>query len=576
MTKKYIKNNGTVTHNAVDEYALGIDFGTDSVRTLIIHTGSGDTMGEGICPFPRWEQGLYCDTSANQFRQHPLDYLQGLESSVREALSNAPKNIKSKIKGLTVATTGSTPVAVDQAGTPLAMMSEFSDNPNAMFLLWKDHAAIGEAEEINKLCQKWRGPDYRRYIGGTYSSEWFWAKLLHVMRVDSAVKEAAFSWVEHCDWITAELIGDANPLTLKRSRCAAGHKAMWHPSYDGLPADDFLVELDPLLKGLRDKLYSKTYTSDTQAGRLSETWAKRLGLPLDTSVGVGALDAHMGAVGAGIKPYSLVKVIGTSTCDMLIAPHSDLGDKVINGICGQVDGSIVPDMLGMEAGQSAFGDVYAWFKKLLLWPVETLLVNNSVLNSYTKDTMLNNLAEQMIPELSRQAQQLPIESTNLLALDWLNGRRTPDANQALTGAIAGLNLGSDAPRIFRAFVEATAFGAKRIVERFTAEGVAINEVIALGGVAKKSPFVMQVLADVLGRPIKVSCADQACALGAAMCASVAAGIHDSIASAQQAMGRGVEIEYQSIPDRVKQYDMLYKRYIQFGKFIEKNYCEEPV
>ncbi len=355
---------------------------------------------------------------------------------------------------------------------------------------------------------------------------------------------------------------------MKRSRCAAGHKAMWHPDFNGLPSEEFLVKLDPLFKGIRDRLFKETYSCEVKVGNLTAEWAKRLGLSQSVMIGAGSFDAHLGALGGEIKPYYLSKVMGTSTCDMLIAPMKEVEGKLVNGICGQVDGSIVPGMMGMEAGQSAFGDIYAWFSKLLMWPVENLLAGSSAIDQVTKDKLIKEIADKMIPELSKQAQQIPIGESGIVALDWMNGRRTPDANQLLKGAITGLNLGSDAPRIFRALVEATAFGAKKIVDRFISEGVRIEGVIALGGVAKKSPFVMQIVCDVLDMPILVARSEQACALGTAMAAATVAGLYPTVLDAQQAMGNGYETEYKPNQANAEKYKALYEKYSQLGIFVE--------
>jgi L-ribulokinase len=532
-----------------------------------VDTSTGEEIAGAVFEYPRWKKGLYCDPGKNQFRQHPLDYLEGLEYTVKEALRQAPPGVAEQVAGISVDTTGSTPVAVDERGTPLALTDGFRENPNAMFILWKDHTAVQEAAEINSLARKW-DTDFTQYEGGVYSSEWFWAKILHVLREDTAVLRSAYSWVEHCDWIPAILTGNSDPLTLKRSRCAAGHKAMWHEAFGGLPSEAFLVALDPLLAGLRDRLYKDTYTCDISAGTLTPEWAAKLGLPEGVTVGVGAFDAHLGALGAEIQPYHLSKVMGTSTCDMLVAPMDEINDRLVSGICGQVDGSIVPGMMGLEAGQSAFGDIYAWFRKLLEWPLTTLLQETSLVDEGTRQKLADEVSGKIIARLSEEAARLPIGESGLVALDWLNGRRTPDANQNLTGAITGLNLGSDAPRIFRALVEATAFGSKAINDRFMEEGVRIDGVIALGGVAKKSPFVMQVVADVLNMPIKVARSEQACALGSAMAASVAAGIHATTEEAQKKMGGGIETEYRPIPENAEKYARLYEQYKKLGHFVE--------
>ena len=538
-------------------HVIGVDFGSDSVRALVINALTGETVGTHVHAYTRWKQGLYCDPEAAQFRQHPLDYLEGLEASISGALAQAPDAVKQQVVGISVDTTGSTPCAVDETGLPLALRPDCLDNPNGMFILWKDHTANAEAGEINDLAHHW-DVDYTKYVGGIYSSEWFWAKLLHQLRVDESIRPHAFSWIEHCDWISAVLTGNTNPLTLHRSRCAAGHKALWHSEFDGLPANDFLTRLDPLLDGLRDRLFTDTYTADQPMGNLSPEWAAKLGLSTDVVVGIGAFDAHMGAIGAQIEPYAFVRIIGTSTCDILMAPNEEIGHRLIRGICGQVDGSVAPGMLGLEAGQSAFGDVYAWFSRLITTPVRELL----------GDEAADKLSQQLIPHLSDKAARLPVTEQDVLALDWINGRRTPDADHTLQAALTGLNLGTDAPKVFKALVEATAFGSRAIVERFIDEGVPIKKVIAIGGVAKKSAFVMQTLADVLNKPIQVATADQACALGAAMCASVAAGVHPNLEAAQQAMGSGFDAEYTPRPDKVGIYDTLYKKYRQLGTFVE--------
>jgi L-ribulokinase len=557
-----------------EKYVIGLDYGTDSVRTVIVNALNGSAVASNVDYYTRWAEGKFCDPAANRFRQHPLDYLEGFANTIKYCISNVSPKVRRNISGISVDTTGSTPVAVNREGIPLSLTPGFEDNPNAMFILWKDHTAVKEAAEINEVARSWGGTDYTRFEGGVYSSEWFWAKILHVLREDEKVRAAAYSWVEHCDWIPAILTGNTDPLTLKRSRCAAGHKAMWHQDFGGLPSEDYLVRLDPLLSGLRDRLYEETYTSDVPSGTLTEEWARKLGLPDGVVVGVGAFDAHMGAVGGEIEPFHLSKVMGTSTCDMLVAPFDEVGDTLVSGICGQVDGSIMPGMLGLEAGQSAFGDVYAWFKKLISWPIDNILANAVSIDEATRDKLVEQVSERIIPELTAAAEKIDIGESGIVALDWMNGRRTPDANQALKGAVMGLTLGSDAPRIFRALVEATVFGSKKIADRFRSEGVRIEGVIALGGVAKKSPFVMQVMADVLNMPIKVARSEQTVALGASMFAAVVAGIYETIEQAQQKMGAGFDAVYEPIPDNVEKYKSLYEAYGQLGEFIE-GYITSP-
>ena len=542
-------------------YVIGIDYGTYSLRALIIDANNGEEIATDIVAYSRWIEGKYCVPEKNQFRHHPLDYMEGLEKCVKNCLEKAPVNVRENIKALSVDTTGSTPCLTDKNGTPLALLPEFKEKPNAMFILWKDHTSVKETAEINHIAKTWGGEDYTKYEGGVYSSEWFWAKILHVFREDEKVRKAAYSAIELCDWIPAFLTGNNDISTVKRGRCSAGHKAMWHESWGGLPDEEFLVKIDPLLKDFKSRLYIETCTADVKAGIISPEWAKRLGLKEDVIIGTGSFDAHMGAVGAGIEPYALVKIIGTSTCDILVAPKEDIDNKLINGICGQVDGSVIPNMIGLEAGQSAFGDVYAWFKSLLAWPLKNVL---------NDEKLSKELEDKIIPALEEEASKIPIEESGIIAVDWFNGRRTPVANQNLKGAILGLNLGSNAPRIYRALVESTAFGARAINESFISQGVAIKQVIGIGGVVKKSDFIMQVLADVLNMPIKLCGSDEVCALGAAMCAATAAGIYETIEEAQEHMNSGFVKEYLPIPENAKKYDLLYNRYLKLGKFVEED------
>ncbi|MFC1725772.1 ribulokinase [candidate division KSB1 bacterium] len=548
-----------------DRYVIGIDFGTDSVRTVIVNAANGEKVFSSVQNFTRWSKGLYCDPDRNMFRQHPKDYVEGLENTVREAVTGCGGDIARNITGISIDTTGSTPAPVNKEGVPLAMLPDFEENPNAMFVLWKDHTAVNEAIEITELARKWGGEDFTKYSGGIYSAEWFWAKILHIIRTDKKIRDTAYSWVEHCDWMPALLTGNTDPLKIKRSRCAAGHKAMWNESFGGLPSKEYLIKLNPYLADLRDRLYNDTFTVDVPVGKLSREWAERLGLSTNVIVGAGAFDAHIGALGGEIEPYYLCKIIGTSTCDMLVAPSNDIGTKLVRGICGQVNGSIIPGMTGMEAGQSAFGDVYAWFKDILEWPLKNVIRSTDI---------SQNAAERIIPELSLQAEKVPVDVSGVIALDWINGRRTPDANQLLKGAAANLSLGVDAPKFFRALVESTAFGAKKIVERFISEGIDVKGIIALGGIPKKSPFVMQVLADVLKMEIKIVKAEQACALGAAMCAATVSRIYPAIKDAQKAMGSGFEKIVSPDKENAEIYKKLYKKYTALGEFIEKELTEK--
>lgn len=553
------------------KYVIGLDYGTDSCRAVIVETETGRKIASSVKYYKRWMEGKYCNPQANQYRQHPLDYTEALVDSVREALSKSPAETAENVVGMSFDTTGSTPVLIDNEGTPLALRPEFAENPNGMFILWKDHTAIKEAARINELARTW-DIDYTAYEGGIYSSEWVWAKVTHVLTEDEAVRNMAYSWVEHCDWMTAILTGKTKPEEIVRSRCAAGHKAMWlDEAWHGLPAEEFLVKISPYLKGYREHLFEETYTSDEKVGNLTAEWAEKLGLTTNVVVGVSAFDCHMGAVGAEIGPKTFVRVIGTSTCDIMVASYEDMKHKLIPGICGQVDGSVIPGMVGLEAGQSGFGDIYAWFKNVLAWPVENIIANSSLIDGETKAKLIEETIDKIIPELSKEAEKIPVSESGILAIDWMNGRRTPDANQLVKGSITGLTLGSTAPMIFKALVEATAFGSKAIVDRFIENGIEIDTVIGIGGISQKSPLVMQALADVLGMPIKVAKTEQACAFGAAMFASVVAGVHKDIYEAQKAMGQGFSHEYTPNAENHKMYMELYKRYQKLGKFTETEF-----
>lgn len=550
---------------SAQSFVIGVDYGTDSVRSVVVDTSNGNEIAAAVFHYPRWRDSLFCNASENQFRQHPLDYVEGLEKSIKDCLNQAGESVRKNVKAISVDTTGSSPVAVDEKGVPLAMHPEFSQNPNAMFVLWKDHTSIREAAEINAHAEKFP-VNYLQYVGGIYSSEWFWAKLLHVLRVDEKIRKACYSWVEHCDWIPFLLTGGNDVHKMKRGVCSAGHKALWAKEFGGLPPDDFFSSLDPLLKGFTSRLFKDTYASDKSAGTLSREWAIKLGLSAEVVIGVGAFDAHMGAVGGQIEPYFLSKVMGTSTCDMLVAPVEDMKAKLVRGICGQVDGSVIPGMIGLEAGQSAFGDTYAWFRKVLSWPLQNLLSQSKVIDSATSGKLKTEMMDNLLPVLTEQAAKVPFGDEDELAIDWLNGRRTPDANQGLTASLAGLDLASDAPSMFKALIESTCFGAKAIVDRFNSEHVPVKGLIGLGGVARKSPYIMQTMANVMDMPIKIHRSEQTCAAGAAMFAATAAGIYPKVEVAMQAMGRGFDAVYEPESGAAIIHKRRYERYKALGKF----------
>lgn len=539
----------------MEKLVIGIDFGTDSCRALIVNTTTGKEVGSATAFYPRWKEGRYCNPSANQYRQHPKDYIESLERVIHSALDSLSPDEISGIAAIGIDTTGSTPCLTDKEGTPLALLPEFAEDPDAMFILWKDHTSIREADDINRVAREWE-TDYTSRSGGVYSSEWFWAKALHVLRDNERIREVAYSIIEHCDWMPALLTGNLKPDEVKRSRCAAGHKGMWASAWGGYPSQEFLSALDPLLDRFAGRLSTKTYTSDRSAGKLTKEWAERLGLPVGIDVAVGIIDAHAGAIGAGITANSMVKIIGTSTCDIVVTPKKEIGNKLIPGISGQVDGSVIPGLIGLEAGQSAFGDVYAWWKEVLSWPL-----------AFLPEEQREKAEAGIFPRLTEEAEKLPVTASDIVAVDWLNGRRSPFADQTLKGGIAGLTLATAPAHLFKSLVEATAFGSRAIMEHLEKEGVKVNEVIGVGGISLKSSYVMQTLSDIMGVPIKVAATEQAGALGAAMCAAVAGEVFNSLEKAQTALGQGELATY--VPDTEKQdlYRAKYEKYLKLGSFL---------
>lgn len=548
----------------VERYAIGIDFGTDTVRALVVNVATGEEVGTAVSKYRRWSNGEFCDPDTNQYRQHPSDYVEGLEDAVKAALINAIDKTKDteigdKIAGIGVDTTGSTPVAVSKYGVPLALHEKWAKDPNAMFILWKDHTGVREAEEINAASAR-NGGTLTQFCGGTYSSEWFWSKILHTMRTASPDLVAeTYSYVEHCDWIPSLLSGNNSVANLKRGRCSAGHKALWHE--DSLPVQFLAANVDSRLAILENRLYSQTYTSDQQAGTLTREWAERLGIKEGTPIAVGAFDAHMGAVGNGIRPGMLSRIVGTSTCDMVVAPYDlmrqDGNEKLIAKICGQVDGSIIPGMYGLEAGQSAVGDIFANFRN---WFVDMMIT----LGHPEQDR--EKLKNQIYKLLEARAETISPDKVPLV-IDYHNGRRTPGADQTLTGAALGLTLATDAPKYFAGLVQGTCYTARQIVDTFNSQGVPINEVIACGGIADKSSFVMQTMADILAMPISVAKSGQTCALGAAMFGAVAGGAYDTVEAAQAHMGSGFKAVYSPRKEFVGIHD---GRYAIFSRAVTTN------
>lgn len=527
-----------------NKFTIGLDYGTNSVRAVIVNTANGREVAEGVWNYATGTKGVLLSRDPNLARQHPADYVRGTETAIRKALSLAKKNVRGfkpgKIIGIGVDTTGSTPIPVDRFGRPLAFDRRFAKNPAAMAWLWKDHTSIAEAVEITTLARKMR-PQYLAKCGGTYSSEWFFSKILHCLRTSPEVFDAAGSWVECADWIPAMLTGTEAPDKLTIGVCAAGHKAMFNEDWGGYPDVEFLSRLDPKMGRLRLRLPGKASTIGQSVGNLTSVWAIRTGLPAGIPVSAGALDAHLGAVGCGIAPGTLVKIIGTSTCDMMVVP---VGDKLadIPGLCGIVRGSILPGNQGLEAGQSAVGDIFNWFVNYIQ-PMGKVGTHEA---------------------LTIAAARLRPGESGLLALDWNNGNRTILVDQQLTGLLLGQTLYTTPAEIYRALIEATAFGALTIIRRFEEYGVKVEQIVNCGGIAEKNPLVMQIYADVTGRPIRISRSAQTCALGAAIAGAVVAGKeaggYDDFPRAQKRMTGLKPRVFQPNSKAHETYKRLYKIY----------------
>jgi L-ribulokinase len=518
-------------------YAVGLDYGTNSVRALVVDVRTGDELGTGVFDYPSGQRGILLDPGDPELaRQNPRDYLEGLERSVRDALAQAAARDgfdPAGVIGIGVDTTGSTPIPVDANGRPLGLQARYRDNLNAQVWLWKDHTAHAEARRITRLAAELR-PEYLAKCGGIYSSEWFWSKILHCLCVDPELFDAAHTWVEHADWMPAVLTGTEHPRSLRRSVCAAAHKAMFNPEWGGYPDEAFLAALDERLVRVGRSLPDVAHNVGEAAGGLTEEWAARLGLPAGTPVAVGAFDAHLGAVGSGIREGTLVKIIGTSTCDLMVAPM-DGAVADIPGLCGIAPESVLPGQFGLEAGQSAVGDIFNWFV--------------GVLRPEGKGH----------DELTAEAERLRPGESGLLALDWQNGNRTVLVDQRLTGLILGLTLHTTPAEIYRALVEATAFGARVIMERYEEYGVPVERVVNCGGIAARNPMVMQIYADVMGRPIQIARSAQTCALGAAVAGAVVGG-HGSFADAMTSMTGVRDVVFEPAPERRAVYDRLYALY----------------
>ncbi|CAM4188519.1 ribulokinase [Flavobacterium weaverense] len=551
-----------------NNWVIGVDFGTAAVRGLLIDTSDGKELYSTEASYSRWEKGLYCDPINNSYRQHPRDYIEALILILSEISKYCGKEMIYNIKAISVDTTGSTPGPVDESGLPLALRDEFANNPNAMFYLWKDHSSKKESDEINILNAK-NSHDYLKYSGGSYSSEWFWAKLIHAFRSDEKVRMATANWVEHCDWIPFLLTGGINHKEIKRGSCAAGHKGLWSEDVNPKKLLEFMQQIEPKLKKFQDPLYTQVYPATYAAGKLNIEWANKFGLHTDILVGIGSLDAHAGAIGGEISKNKLIKVMGTSTCDMMVAVNEELSKIFIKGISGQANDSIIPGMIGLEAGQSAFGDAFDWFAKIITKPTKDIIRNCDFINSDKKTKLIKTIENEIFKELEKGVAKIKLETSSPQALDWLNGRRTPDNNPDVMASFFNLQLSTDVFQLYLALIESTCFGARRIVETFNNQGLKIDGVIGLGGISHKSSFIMQFMADSLGIPIKIHASLNTCALGAAMYGAVVAGIHSTVVDSQLAMGSGFIHTYYPQDTRAALLEKRYQKYLIRGSFEEQ-------
>ncbi len=545
------------------EILIGMDFGSDSVRAIAVDAADGRTLAENVGVFTRWKQKDYCDANRQIFRQHPSDYLEAMTKAVRGVADQLSEEQRQAVKAIGTDATGSTVCPLDREGIPLALLPEFSKNPNAMFYLWKDHSASEEAREINATFAAYPKYDYQKYQG-IYSAEWFWAKILHGSREDPAVACRAYTWAELADWIPALLTGKTKPEEMYRCACAAGHKALWNSHFGGMPEAECLQQLDSVLRAVAATYPAKPGMATDVVGKLLPVWSRKFHLPENVLVSGSSLDAHAGAVGAGIKPRTLIKVIGTSTVDMAVAKESDIDGKPIQGTCGLAENSILPGYIGIEAGQAAFGDIFAWFQNLLSWPLE----NNADIPQPVQQKIVDGLLDKLEETLGKTK-----DTQDMVMLDWFNGRRYPNNDDNIRSAAIGFSLGSNAPDLYRALVKGAVMGSKAIFDSLQGAGVEVDRVIAVGGIAQKSDYIMQLLADALNRNVLVAKTHQTCALGAAMYAAVAAGCYPDLLKAQRYMNTGYTREYRPNQERYNELEGFYRKYLRLAGMTNQWYRE---
>jgi L-ribulokinase len=534
------------------KYSIGVDYGTQSGRAVLVEIGTGKEIATAVKPYTHGVMDEYLPDNKTKLEhdwalQHPADYLEVLEITIPEVLSKAQVSIDDVI-GLGIDFTACTILPVDENGTPLCLKEEFANNPHSFVKLWKHHAAQDEANRLNEIAEE-RGEKFLHRYGGKISSEWMIPKVWQILNEAPEIYHAADQILEATDWVISQLTGDVT-----RNSCTAGYKAMWHKQ-DGYPSKDFFKALDPRLENVvEDKLSNDIFPIGAKAGEITIEGAKLTGLKPGTAVAVANVDAHVAVPAVGItEPGKLLMIMGTSTCHILLGEE----EKIVPGMCGVVEDGVIPGFMGYEAGQSCVGDHFEWFTE------------NCVPSSYYEEAQEKGIGIHQL--LTEKASKLAVGESGLLALDWWNGNRSTLVDADLTGVLLGQTLLTKPEEIYRALIEATAYGTRMIVETFRDNGVPVNEVYAAGGIAEKNALMMQIYADVLNMDIKISASSQTPALGSAMFGAVAAGKdrggYDSITEAAKEMGKVKDYVYQPKASSSKVYDQLFTEYARLYDYF---------
>ena len=548
------------------DFVIGLDYGTDSARAVLVNAHTGEQIAEAVHNYTRWSRGEFCDALESRFRQHPLDYIEALKSVLHGVLDNN-QDIAPYVRAISVDTTASTPCLTDENLQPLSLKEQYKDNPDAMFVLWKDHTGVAEAAAIEQACHNSQ-TDYTQVSGYHYSAECFWAKVMHLLATNSDMRRDARSVIECSDFICATLTGTTDPKEARMGHCNAAQKMFWSEDWGGFPPESFFEALDPALVPILRTLNANKYTCDKPYGKISSALAAELGLSCDVVIGCGNVDSHQGAIGAGVAYKRAMINLGTSGCCMFVIPSEVLGGRIIDGVFGQAESCIIPGLVGFEVGLSAFGDAYAWLRRTLAYPTVEILAKSEKIDPETRKTLVDEVLDNILVKLGEDAAKITPRLDAPFATDWFNGRRSPEPNQLLWGSLMGLKLSTTAPELYYAIVEATALAMKTIVDHLAERDIVFDSFIGVGGISQKSPFVMQMLADAIGKDIHVSECKQSCALGSAFCASVVAGLYPTIEAAQQALCRPIIRTYSPNSERRELLQKRHELYRAAGKFTE--------